>query len=555
TTNTWNDYLAIGRLSTAGTQPAAQAQMDAASRVVEQVHPDLKGWRAQLFDLRELNAGDSRSALLVLVGAVTFVLLIASANVANLLLARGTARASEIAVRKALGAGRWRVIRQLLIESALLATAGGTLGVTMVSLGIGALQSLAPSHLANVAPGLSSAALNTTVLFCALGISAWTTILFGLAPAWLNAKPSVADTLKETARGALHPRSHRFRSALLVSQVGLALVLLVGAGLMIRTLRAMSAVDLGFNPANVLTLRVPLEAGRYKDPERVIAFWQDVLRRVETMPGVSSASVSRGLPIEGWSGQFFTTEDRQNPQAGQVPDANYVVIGPHYFETMQIPLRAGRRFDDHDTRAATPVVIVNEELARQQWPGQSALGKRLRMGSPVGNGFSWLTVVGVAGNALSTGPHSGVRAEVYVPYQQTPWLLTPQHLVIRSAPAMPPASLARAVVEELRHIDRDLPAADIQTMETVAGIPMGQQQMVLALLGGFAAVALVLAALGIYSVLSYAIGQRRREIGVRVALGAQQRDVLRLVVGGGAKLTMVGIGVGLVTALALTRLM
>jgi putative ABC transport system permease protein len=552
-TNVWNQYLAVGRLRADLAPELAQAALDAVSEQVERAHPDLKGWRAEFTALRDVNAGDTAPALLVLVGAVVFVLLIACANVANLLLARGTARASEMAVRKALGAGRWRVIRQLLTESAVLALAGGALGVVVASWGVRGLITLAPSYLLNSAHGLSGE-LDVRILVLAVGISIATTVLFGLAPAWLNARPDVADTLKKTARGAMHPRSHRFRSALLVAQVALAMVLLVGAGLMIRTLTAMNAVNLGFNPVGVLTLRVPLEGSR-AEPSRVAAFWRDLVKLVEALPDVRSASVARGLPIEGWSGQFFVNADQANPQAGHVPDANYVVIGPRYFETMQMPLRAGRPFDDHDTAGGLPVVIVNEELARTQWPGQNAIGRRIKMGGPSDTYWPWLTVVGVAGSAMTNGPQYGVRAEVYVPHQQYPWLLVPQHLVVRATPGSAPASLTPSIIAEIERLDRDLPATDIRTLEEVAALPMRQHRMVMALLGGFAGVALVLAALGIYSVLSYSVGQRRREIGVRVALGAQQGDVVRLVVGGGARLALVGMCVGVVAALVLTRLM
>ena len=553
-TGEWNDYWAVGRLRTGLPPEAAQAQLDAISEQIERAHPDLKGWRAEMTPLRTANTGETAPALVVLMCAVLFVLLIACANVANLLLARGTARASEMAVRKALGAGRWRVIRQLLTESALLASIGGALGVVIASWGIQGLIALAPSYLVNSAGGLSGD-LDVRILVLAVAISLVTTMLFGLAPAWLNARPEVSDTLKATARGTLSPRSHRFRGALLVTQVALAMVLLVGAGLMIRTLTNLSAVNLGFNPHGVLTLRVPLEGNRYAEPSRVAAFWRDLVKAVEALPGVESASVTRGLPIQNWSGQFFITADQPNPPAGHIPDANYIVIGPRYFEVMQIPPREGRGFDERDNAGGLPVVIVNDELARRHWPGQNAIGKRIRMGGPSVTTWPWLTVVGVSASAMTQGPQNGAHSEVYVPYQQHPWLLVPQHLVVRARPGTPPASLTPSVVAEIAGLDRSLPATDIRTMDEVAAGPLGQQRMVMALLGGFAGIALVLAALGIYSVLSYSVGQRRREFGVRVALGAQRTDVVRLVVGGGARLAVVGIGLGLVAALAMTRLM
>jgi putative ABC transport system permease protein len=552
-TNEWNRYLAVGRLRADLAPELAQTALDVVSEQVERTHPNLKGWRPEIRALREVNAGDTAPALLVLVAAVVFVLLIACANVANLLLARTTARASEMAVRKALGAGRWRVIRQLLTESALLALAGGGLGVVVATWGISGLIALAPSYLMNSARGLSGE-LDLRILVLAVAISMATTVLFGLAPAWLNAQSDVANTLKENARGAIHPRSHRFRSALLVAQVALAMVLLVGAGLMIRTLAAMNAVNLGFNPLGVLTLRIPLQGGS-ADPSRVAAFWRDLVKSIEGLPGVRSASVARGLPIENWNGQFFVNHDQPNPPVGHVPDANYVVIGPRYFETMQVSLVAGRPFDDHDAVGGLPVVIVSEELARTQWPGQNAIGKRIKMGPPSDTTWPWMTIVGVAGSVMAQGPQYGVRAEIYVPYLQYPWLLVPQHLVVRASPGTVPASLTPSILNEIERLDPGLPATDIRTMEEVAALPMGQQRMVMALLGGFAGVALLLAALGIYSVLSYSVGQRRREFGVRVALGAQQGDVVRLVVGGGARLALVGMCVGMVAALALTRLM
>jgi len=549
----WNEYFGIGRLKPGISLGQAEAQMNIVSERIEPMNKDLKGWRAQLMTLRTNASGDTRPALLVLMGAVIFVLLIACANVANLLLARGSRRASEFALRNALGAGQSRIIRQLLTESLVLSLAGGVLGVLLASLGCKALVALAPPFLVKSAPGLAGGATDLRVLAFVLGAVIATTFFFGLAPALQSARPNVSETLKETGRSALQsPHSRRFRSALVVAEIALAMVLLIGAGLMVRTLAGLTRVDLGFNPENVLTLRVPLSGERYKEPQVRAQFWERVVSAVESLPGVGSASVSRGLPITGWVGQFFTILDDPNPPAGQVPAANYVVIGPDYFRTMEIPLRRGRSFDDRDTQSGERVVIVNEELARSYWPGQDPLGKQLQIG---GQG-PWRTVVGIARDVLSQGPDGGFNPEMYIPYQQFPWLMRgPTHLVVRTAAAVKPESLVRAVTQEIHRVDKNQPVADIATMEEIALEPMKQQRMVMVLLASFAGLALVLSALGIYGVLSYSFAQRTREIGLRLALGADRGSVLRLVVGSGARLAILGIVAGTATALILTRLM
>jgi putative ABC transport system permease protein len=549
----WNDYFGIGRLKPGISLGQAEARMNIVSERIEPMHKDLKGWRAQLMTLRTNASGDTRLALLVLMGAVIFVLLIACANVANLLLARGSRRASEFALRNALGAGQSRIIRQLLTESLVLSVAGGVLGVLLAPLGCKGLVALAPPFLVKSAPGLGGGATDLRVLAFALGAVVATTFFFGLVPALKSARPNVTETLKETGRSTLQsPHSRRFRSALVVAEIALAMVLLIGAGLMVRTLAGLSRVDLGFNPENVLTLRVPLSGERYKEPQVRAQFWEHVVSAVKSLPGVESMSVSRGLPINGWDGQFFTTLDDPNPPPGQVPAANYVVIGPDYFRTMEIPLRRGRSFNDHDTQSDERVVIVNEELARSCWPGQDPLGKQLQIG---GQG-PWRTVVGVAGDVLSQGPDGGSNPEMYIPYQQFPWLLEgPKHLVVRTSATVKPESLVRAVTREIHRVDKSQPVADIATMEEIALEPMKQQRMVMVLLASFAGLALVLSALGIYGVLSYSIAQRTREIGLRLALGADRRSVLRLVVGGGARLAILGIAAGTATALIMTRLM
>ena len=403
------------------------------------------------------------------------------------------------------------------------------------------------------APGLASGALDARVLGFALLASLATTLLFGVTPALQGARQAAADTLKQAGRGALSgPRSLRLRSALVVSEIALAMVLLVGAGLMIRTLAELRRVDLGFDPARVLTLRATLTGERYREPQAQAEFWRRVTAAVETLPGVEAASASRGLPMDDWDGQFFTTAERPNPPAGQVPDANYLVIGSGYFRALQIPIRKGRGFDAHDVPSGPAVAVVNEELARLHWPGEDPLGKRIRMGSG-SISFPWLTVVGVAGNVLTRGPDAGVHPEIYVPCTQPPWLLRPENLLVRTA--ADPARLARAVEDAVHGVDPEQPVAAIRTLDAVARGPLQERRMVMALLGGFAGLAFLLSALGIYSVLAYAVAQRTREIGLRIALGARRGDVVRLVVGRGARLVALGLAAGTGCALALSRAM
>jgi putative ABC transport system permease protein len=551
--DTGNDYFGIARLKAGVTLAQARMQMDTVSMRLEKVYPDLHGWRAQVMSFRTNSSADTGPALLVLIAATTFVLLIACANIANLLLARSAGRAKEFAIRNALGASHGRLVWQLLTESAVVSLAGGIIGVLLARGLCKGLAGLAPDTLLRAAPDLAAGTTNVRVLgFATLTLIA-TTFLFGLAPALQSAKPKVIETLKEAGRSSLQsPQSRHFRSALVVSEIALALILLVGAGLMVRTLADLIHVNLGFNPKNILTLRVPLSGDTYKEPQSRAQFWEHVVARVESLPGVEAASVSRGLPITGWNGQSFTTAENPNPPVGQIPDANYVIVGPDYFRAMQIPLHRGRGFNDHDTQSAERVVIVNENLARTSWPGQDPLGKQLR----VGDDAPWLSVIGVAGDVLSQGAHWGIHSEMYVPVGQYPWLLQgPQHLVVRTSASVKPESVIRAVVEQIHRVNKDVPVTDVQTMEQITLESIAQQRMVMVLLVSFAGLALGLSTLGIYSVLSYSTAQRTHELGVRMALGAERGSVLRLVVSEGVGLAGLGLAMGIAAALLLTRLM
>jgi len=552
--NLWNDYFGVARLKPNVNLTQAGERLDQVSIRLEHEYPGLKGWRAQMASFRDTLAGDTRPALLVLMGAVTFVLLIACANLANLLLARGAVRSNELAIRKAVGAGTGRIVRQLLTESLIISFLGGMLGVLLASLGCKGLALLAPESLLQSAPGLASGAANPGVLGFSFATMLATGFLFGIAPAFQGSRLDVTRALKEEGRGSFQSyRSRGFRRSLVIAEIALASVLLVGAGLMVRTLAHLNGVQLGFNPVNVLNLRVPFSGERYKQPEKRVEFWQRVVAAVEALPGVESASVSRGALIDDWNGQSFVTSEQPNPPAGQVPDANYVIAGTDYFRTLQIPLRRGRAFDEHDTQTSQQVAIVNQELARMYWPGQDPIGKQLRLDS---SDAPWRTVVGLAGNLLSQGAEFGVHPEIYVPYQQFPWLVDgPHNLLVKAAPEVKAESLANAVVREIHRVDRGLPVVDIAILDHLAPEGLQQQRMVMTLLLSFAGLALVLSALGIYSLLSYFIAQRTREIGVRMAVGARPMHVFRMVFKDGLQMIVVGLLLGTLAALAVTRLM
>jgi putative ABC transport system permease protein len=535
----------------------AQSEMATVTARLEREYPGTnRGITVQ--SLKEKVVGDIRPALLVELGAVSFVLLIACANVAHMLLARTAARRKELALRAALGASRARVMRQLLIESLLLALLGGGAGSLLALGGIRALVALAPGGI----PRIETIGLDARALLFLLGISLLTGVGFGLVPALRASATDLNDALKEGGRGSTEGiRRNRFRSVLMASEFALALMLLVGAGLMIRSFIALRAIDPGFDPHNLLTMVVPVAGSREAAPERRAIFYEELLQRVRAIPGVVSASAINHLPLAGdeW-GRTFRVEGRPLAHQTDAPAATYRVIFPGYFRTMEIPLLRGRDVGESDNLGAPAVVVVNEFLASRYWPGEDPIGKRITLDDPERDSVSWLTVVGVVKNAVRGEWSAPEHEEIYLPFLQNRSYLEGsgahvayQTLVIRTSGEA--AALAPAVRHAVWSLDGNLPVSEVQTMDAVVARSTAQPRFNLFLLATFAAVALVLAAVGIYGVMSYSVSRRTHEIGLRMALGARPGDVLGIVVGQAMLLATIGACVGLVGALTLGRFM
>ncbi len=543
-----HSYYVIGRLKSGASIESAQAEIDNINARLEQQFPETnKGWGATVFPIVADTVRTYDTALWVMMGAVAFVLLIACANVANLMLARATGRQKEIAVRTALGASRWRIVRQLLTESVIVALIGGALGVLVGFWAVDALRAANPADAAKYAPGWYQLGINPTVLFFTLGLSVVSGIVFGLAPALQMSKPNLNDSLKEGGRQT-GGSSHRLRSSLVVFEVALSLVLLVGAGLLVRSFLSLLRTDPGFNPDNVLTMNLVLPVAKYKDRPARAAFYHDLVQRVKVQPGVQSAALVNYLPLGGAnSSDSYLVEGEPEPAPGQEHDGRYRVATPDYFRSMDISVLRGRGFTEHDKADTVRVVVVNETLARKHWPGQDPLGRRIRFYGPLDEA-PWMEVVGVVKD-VKHELDNPVTPEYYLPHAQDPW----NAMVLVARTSVDPALLSGALRQQVWAIDKDQPVFDLRTMREVRSMSVALYSFSSVMLGIFASIALVLAAIGIYGVMAFAVTQRTQEIGIRMALGARTADVLKLVVRHGMKLALIGIVIGLAGSWALTR--
>ena len=546
---------AASRLAPGATVPQAADELHGIARAMtnEGLYPVQMEFDTVVLSLTDEVVGSVRLSIWLLFGAVGFLLLIACANVANLLLARAEARQREIAVRSALGAGGLRVLRQLLTESFVLASASAVVGL---ALAYGAVRLVAWWNPASI-PRVAGVSLDWRVLLFTGVVALVTSVIFSLAPALRAMRVDLTESLKDGGQGASTSGARqRFRNALVVVEMALAVVLLVGAGLMLRSLWSLQRVPIGFDPSNVMTMRVSLPATSYESPEQVVAFYQRLLERVRQLPGVRSAGAARLLPLGSTIGDWGLRIEGYTPPPGTGAKGDWQIVTDGYIESIGERVVRGRTILPSDTTDSQPVALINEEMARRYWNGRDAIGGRMRIGGNNGDRPS-VTVVGIVADVRHNGITDVIKEKFYIPHTQwhksTGNPIRGMSLVVKSA--QDPRSLAGPIRQEIRALDSTLPVANVRTMDDVVGATMSSPRFTGFLLVTFAAIALALSAIGIYGVLSYLVSRRTREIGIRVAIGAGRGEVLRLVLGSGLLLALIGVAAGLVVAFVVTRFM
>jgi len=546
------DYAIIGRLAPGITSQQAQGELNGMIKRWKTEHPDNYGpeenFGAKVYPLQDQVVGGMRPALWILFGAVMLVLLIACANLTTMLLARGASREREMAIRVALGAGPFRLVRQLLIESVVLSFLGGFAGVLLAIWGLDVLRAIT----ARTVPRIAEVNLDLTVLGWTFVVAVGTGVLFGFLPALASSRPDLTEALKEGGRGSTEgARRNTLRSGLVIGEIAIALALLVGASLLVRSFVQLQNVNPGFNPRQVLTMELSLPVEKYPRGKPVSDFFAEVLRRVTTVPGVRSAALTTILPLSGTnSDSSFMIEGQLEKvmASGVAPDEEQRQVTPDYFRVLEIPLVQGRFFTDADTADAPLVIIINQALAKKYWPGGDALGKRITFDDPRKDP-KWTTVVGIVGDVRHRGVDEPPRPEFYQPHAQRPY----RSMILTVRSGQDPRNLTSAIRRHVSSLDPELPIAHVRTMEQIASDSIAPRRLSVVLLGAFAGIALVLASIGMYGVMSYLVTQRTHEIGVRMALGAQRGDVLRMILKRGAMLVIAGTAIGLVLALFGTR--